>query len=52
MVRAIERGITILDFNELTVGMIIGYIATYNHINEKNDETEVIDATQEDYDAF
>lgn len=50
MVRAFERGLSLSAFNELTVGMIIGYIVTYNQANtEENKERE---ATQEDFDAF
>lgn len=50
MLRAIERGLSLNDFNELTVGMILGYITTYN--NENNQENNIRMANQNDYDAF
>ncbi len=54
MVRALERGITLSDFNEMTVGMIVGYITTYNNLNsnEENKEEEIRIAEQADFDAF
>ena len=54
MVRALERGLTLSDFQEMTVGMIIDYITTYNNLNlsEEEKEDEVRMATQADYDAF
>jgi len=51
MVRAIERGLSLWDFKELTVGMIIGYIATYNGCNSSEEQGQR-EATQEDFDAF
>lgn len=51
MVRALERGISLSDFNDLTIGMIIDYVITYNNLyNEKDDE--VREATQDDFDNF
>lgn len=50
MLRAIERGLSLNDFNELTVGMILGFITTYN--NENNQEEKIRMANQNDYDAF
>lgn len=38
MLRAIERGLTLSDFNDLTLGMILGFITTYN--NEQIEEKE------------
>jgi len=54
MVRALERGLTLKDFQEMTIGMIIDYIITYNNLNlyEKEKEDEVREATQADFDAF
>lgn len=53
MVRALERGLTLRDFEDLTVGMIIDYIITYNNLNVNEDEEdEVREATQADFDAF
>ncbi|QNO14921.1 hypothetical protein HYG86_09115 [Alkalicella caledoniensis] len=48
MVGAIKRGLTLSDFENLTIGMIIGYITTYNGL----DQEESREATQEDIDAF
>lgn len=54
MVRALERGLVLSDFREMTVGMIIDYITTYNNLNlnEEEKEDEIRMATQADYDAF
>jgi len=54
MVRAIERGLSLYDFKEMTVGMILDYIITYNNLNIKADdeEDEIREATQEDFDKF
>ncbi|NCD10776.1 MAG: hypothetical protein EOL98_15455 [Negativicutes bacterium] len=51
LVRAFERGLCLSDFNELTVGMIIGYIVTYNQAYS-NDDSQEREATQVDFDAF
>lgn len=41
------------DFNELTLGMILGYITTYNNSNDtENEEETVKKATQDDFDRF
>lgn len=52
MVRAIERGLSLSDFQEMTVGMIVGYITTYNDLNSNDEEEIVIEATQNDFDSF
>ncbi len=54
MVRAIERGLNLHDFENMTIGMIIDYIITYNNLNIKgeNEEDEAREATQEDFDKF
>jgi len=53
MVRALERGLTLSDFEIMTVGMIVGYITTYNNLNlSDGKEDEVRQATQADFDAF
>ena len=53
MLRAIERGLTLHDFNEMTLGMILGYITTYNNANMKDEEEGTVRmATQDDYDKF
>lgn len=54
MLRALERGLCLADFEVLTIGMIMGYIVAYN--NERLGEDEIEDnvrqATQRDMDAF
>ncbi len=60
MLRAIERGLTLRDFEHLTLGMILGYVVTYN--NEHFDDNESVasstkedtvrQATQADFDRF
>lgn len=53
MVGAIERGITLSDFENMTVGMIMDYVITFNNLNSKDEEKETIrDATQADFDAW
>lgn len=51
MVRALERGLNLEDFEVLTIGMIIGYITTYNECNS-NEENDERDAEQSDFDVF
>ena len=54
MLRAIERGLTLRDFEHLTLGMILGYVVTYNneHLDDNEKEDTVRTATQADFDAF
>ena len=54
MLRAIERGLTLRDFEHLTLGMIIGFITTYNneHLDDNEKEDTVRQATQADFDRF
>lgn len=54
MLRALERGLTLRDFEDLTVGMILGFIITFNNEQLADDEKEdsVREATQEDFDRF
>jgi len=54
MLRALERGLTLRDFENLTLGMILGYIVTYNneHLGDDEKEDSVRMATQADFDAF
>jgi hypothetical protein len=47
--RALERGITLSDFDNLTIGMIMDIIITYNNENVEEDTRE---ATQSDFDAW
>ena len=54
MLRAIERGLTLADFENLTFGMIVGFITQYNndHLSEDEEEEEARLATQADMDRF
>lgn len=54
MLRAIERGLSLQDFEVLTVGMIIGYIVEYNNerLDEDDKEDGVREATQADFDRW
>ena len=54
MLRALERGLTLADFEDLTLGMIIGFITTYNNerLGEDEKEDSVRMATQADFDKF
>jgi hypothetical protein len=54
MLRALERGLTLRDFEDLTLGMIIGYITAYNneHLSDDEREDTVRQATQADFDRW
>jgi len=54
MLRAIERGLTLRDFEDLTLGMILDYIITYNNDRLADDEKgdNIRMATQADFDRF
>jgi hypothetical protein len=54
MLRTLERGLTLADFEDLTLGMIIGFITTYNNerLGEDEKEDSVRMATQADFDRF
>jgi len=54
MLRAIERGLSLVDFEDLTLGMIIGFITTYNNerLGEDEKEDSVRMATQADFDRW
>ena len=54
MLRAIERGLTLRDFEDLTLGMITGFITTYNNerLGEDEKEDSVRRATQADFDRW
>jgi len=53
IVRALERGITLADFEVLTIGMIMDLIITFNNDNyEDTTEENVRMATQADFDRW
>ena len=54
MVRALEKGLTLRDFEDLTFGMITGFINTYNNdrLTDEDREDTVRQAGQTDFDNF
>ncbi|RJX22323.1 MAG: hypothetical protein C4570_01365 [Ammonifex sp.] len=56
MLRSLERGLTLRDFEMLTVGMIIDYIVAYNDANMPDsgqaEPVKARPASQQDYDRF
>lgn len=52
MLRALERGLSLSDFDYMTVGMIIDFIVTYNNERIEDQEEETRQATQDDFDRF
>lgn len=52
MVRALERGLTVADFEILTFGMLIDYIVTYNNVISSTNEEPMQSAAQSDFNAF
>lgn len=52
---AIMRGLTISDFEKMTLGQVIDYVITYNNIHDKEDddnEEKIINADQSMFDSF
>ena len=52
MLRALERGLSLSDFDYMTVGMIIDFIVTYNNDRIEDQEEKSRQATQDDFDRF
>ena len=54
MLRSIERGLPLSEWENMTTGMILGLITTYNneYLDEDEKEDEGRIATQSDYDRF
>lgn len=54
VLRALERGLTLRDFEDMTPGMIVDYIITYNNdrLSEDEREDKIRMATQADFDRF
>ena len=52
IIRALERGITLSDFDNLTIGMIMDILITFNNENMTDEVDDTRDATQEDYDNW
>ena len=53
---AISRGLTLRDFEDLSLGQIVDYCKTYNDAHKEKDEekkdTKVRTASQGDFDRF
>ncbi len=50
---ALKRGISLQDFKDLTIGMILGQIIEYNNFEFTEEEKETVRvATQDDFDNF
>lgn len=52
MVHAISRGFILADFNEMSVGMILDYIARYDGIQGGKEEERIKSAGQSEFDGF
>lgn len=54
ILRALERGLTLRDFDDMTPGMIVDYIISYNneHLDDDEKEDDVRMATQADFNRF
>jgi hypothetical protein len=54
MSRGIERGLSLSEWDNLTPGMIIGYIIQFNndHLDKDEIEDNVRPANQVDFDRF
>jgi len=52
--RAAERGLPISEFENMTFGMIVDFVVSYNNDHLKEDEKEAgtIMATQSDFDRY
>ena len=56
MVRALERGLSLSDFDYFTIGGILDYIITYNNLSNEDANEEEYEGSQEasqaDFDKF
>lgn len=53
MAGAIMRGLTLKDFDNMTIGQIVDYCKTYNELNKPDEEqTKTKKASQKDFDRF
>ena len=47
------RGLTLKDFDNMTIGQIVDYCKTYNELNKPDEERkETKKASQKDFDRF
>lgn len=52
MTGAISRGLSLSDFEKMTIGQIVDYVITYNEIHSDKKEQEEREANQSDFDSF
>lgn len=54
MIHALKRGLLLIDFNELSIGMILDYINQYDQLHSCKDDGEehIRKAEQKDFNAF
>ena len=52
MTGAITRGLTLKDFEDMTIGQIVDYCKTYNELNALAEEKDTKIASQKDFDKF
>ncbi len=52
MTGAITRGLTLKDFDNMTIGQIVDYCKTYNDLNKSPEEKDTKIASQKDFDKF
>lgn len=56
MTGAIQRGLSLSDFNSMTIGQVVDYCITYNELNDLGEDEEEKPktriASQEDWDRF
>ena len=53
MVLAMLRlGVSLADLEQLDFGMMMDMIITHNNLAIQSDESEMVEASQADYDAF
>lgn len=50
LVGAIKRGLSLRDFEEMTLGMLLDYFSEFDQFENDDDEETI--ATQEDFDKF
>ena len=56
MTGAISRGLSLRDFEDISIGQIVDYCKTYNELHKSTDDkekkTEMRKANQSDFDRF
>lgn len=52
MAAALSRGLSLRDFDEMTIGMILDYVHFYDEARGATSESGPKEATQADIDAF